>query len=259
MGNLLKEERQQRILDALDENKKVTVPELSRRFGTSEVTIRRDLAELAAGGKLIRAHRGALIRMPAPPEPPVLQRIALEREEKEWIARAAAGLVEEEDSIFIGSGSTMAYLARALIKRQKLTVFTNALNIAVELAAAGGELTVVVTGGVVRSPELSLLGHIAEQTLPELRVTKVFMGMQAISLDGGLTTDHIPEVATTRRIFELASELVVLADHTKLGCTAAAFIAPVARMTTLVTDAHADPMILKKLEAEGVRVIVAAP
>jgi DeoR family fructose operon transcriptional repressor len=257
MGTLLKEERQRLILEELNGNKKVTVPELSQRFGASEVTIRRDLAELAAGGKLIRAHRGALARLPAPPEPPVVQRIALKRDEKERIARAAAELVAEEDSIFIGSGSTMTYLARALLRCKNLTVFTNALNIATELAAAEGDHTVVVTGGMVRSPELSLLGHIAEQTLPEVRVTRVFMGMQAISLDGGLTTDHIPEVATTRRIFEMAPELVVLADHTKLGCTASAYIAPVTRMTALVTDARADPLFLERLRAEGIRVILA--
>jgi len=259
MGNYLKEERQQLILAALDENKKVTVPELSQRFGASEVTIRRDLAELAAGGKLIRAHRGALVRVPAPPEPPVLQRMALERAEKECIARAAAELVADEDTIFIGSGSTMTYFGRALLKHKKLTVFTNALNIANELSLAEGDLTVVVTGGVVRSPELSLLGHITEQTLPELRVSKVFMGMQAISLEGGMTTDHLPEVATTRRIIEMAPELVVLADHTKLGRTAAAFIAPLTRMTTLVSDPQIDPAFLAKLEAEGIRVILSCP
>jgi DeoR family fructose operon transcriptional repressor len=257
MRNLLKEERQQLILKALNEKQRVTVPELSERFGASEVTIRRDLAELAAGGKLIRAHRGALVRVPASVEPPVVQRMALQRVEKECMARAAAALVEAEDSIFIGSGSTMTYLARALLKRPRLTVFTNALNIALELAAAEGNVTVAVTGGVVRSPELSLLGHIAELTLPELRVSKVFMGMQAISMDGGLTTDHIHEVATTRRIFEMAPELVVLADHTKLHLTAAAFIAPVTRMTTLITDHQSSPSFLARLEAEGVRVIVA--
>ncbi len=255
--HLLKEERQQLILEALRENKRVTVPELSARFGASEVTIRRDLAELAAEGKLIRAHRGALARASASTEPPVVQRMALQRVEKECIARAAAALVEHDDSIFIGSGSTMTYFARALLKRPGLTVFTNALNIAMELASAEGDVTVAVTGGVVRSPELSLLGHIAELTLPELRVSKVFMGMQAISIEGGLTTDHIHEVATTRRIFEMATELVVLADHTKLGLTAAAFIAPVTRMTTLVTDGHSSPAFLAKLEAKGIRVIVA--
>jgi DeoR/GlpR family transcriptional regulator of sugar metabolism len=254
---LLKEERQRLILEALQENKKVAVQELSRRFGTSEVTIRRDLQALASGGMLRRAHRGAILVNPAPPEPPVVYRMTLEQREKEAIARQAAELVCDGDSIFVGSGSTTAYLARHLIGRRHLTVVTNALNIAADLALANETITTVVTGGVVRSDELSLLGHIVELTLPEMRVEKVFMGMQAISIEGGLTTDHLPEVAIARKIFEMAPELIVLADHSKLNCMAAAFIAPVARMTTLVTDAGADTQFLAHLEELGIRVILA--
>jgi DeoR/GlpR family transcriptional regulator of sugar metabolism len=258
MDTLLKEERQKLILDALQESNRVTVPELSARFGTSEVTIRRDLADLAAEGKLQRAHRGALRLVPAPPEPPVLQRLSLTQAEKEQIGRAAARLVEEGDSIFIGSGSTTAAFARCLSGLRRLTVVTNALNVAVELAAVPGEWTVVVTGGVVRPAELSLLGHLAEQSLGEVRVSKIFMGMQAISLDGGLTSDHMPEVMTSRRVFEMAPELIVLADHSKLGKTAAAFIAPLERVSSLVTDSGADPAFLAQARARGLRVIVAS-
>jgi DeoR/GlpR family transcriptional regulator of sugar metabolism len=257
MEQLLKEERQQMILEALQDNNKVTVPALSRRFGTSEVTIRRDLSELASTGKLIRAHRGALRVVPAPPEPPVVQRIALERELKERIARAALDLVEDGESIFIGSGSTMSVFARALTCKKRLTVFTNALNVASELAGCEEEVTVVVTGGVVRAQELSLLGHIAELTLPQVHVDKIFMGVQAVNLEDGWTTDHMPEVATTRRILDMAPELIVLADHTKLGRSAAAYIAPAARMKALVTDAQADPKLVALFEASGIRVIVA--
>ena len=256
MDNLLKEERQQLILDALQENNRVTVPELSARFGTSEVTIRRDLADLAGEGKLVRAHRGALKVVPAPPEPPVVQRLSLDQAEKEQIGRAAASLVEEGDSIFIGSGSTAAAFARCLGGLRRLTIVTNALNIAVELAAMGGEWTVIVTGGVVRPAELSLLGHLTEQSLPEVRVSKIFFGMQAISLEGGLTSDHMPEVMTARRIFEMAPELVVLADHTKLGRVAAAYIAPLSRMTVLVSDSQADPHFIAQIRAQQIRVVL---
>lgn len=254
---LLKEERQKLILDALQDNNRVTVPELSARFGTSEVTIRRDLADLASKGKLLRAHRGALRLIPAPPEPPVVQRFSLVQTEKEQIGRAAAALLEEGDSIFIGSGSTTAAFARCLVGMRRLTVVTNALNVAVELAAVPGEWTVVVTGGVVRAAELSLLGHLAEQSLTEVRVSKVFLGMQAISLEGGLTSDHMPEVMTARRILDMAPDLIVLADHSKLGTTAAAFIAPLERISILVTDSGADPAFLSQARARGLRVIVA--
>jgi DeoR/GlpR family transcriptional regulator of sugar metabolism len=256
MVGLLKEERQLRILDALQEDKKATVLELSQRFGTSQVTIRRDLAELAGSGRLIRAHKGALALQPAPAEPPVIQRMSIGREDKDRIAKAAAGLVCEGDSIFVGSGSTMACFARHLAGLKRLTVITNAINVAAELASMGSDFVVVVLGGVVRAPELSLLGHISEQALAEVRFNKIFMGVQALSLESGWTTDHLPEVATTRKIIEMAGELIVLADHTKLGHIAAAWIAPVTRVTTLVTDDQADPVFLSQLQSIGVQVLV---
>jgi len=257
LNSLLKEERQRLILEALHENKKVTVQELSLRFGTSEVTIRRDLQELASSGMLRRAHRGAILVAPAPPEPPVMHRMTLEQHAKDSIARCAASLVSDGDSIFVGSGSTTAYLARHLASRKNLTVVTNALNISADLALATENITTVVTGGVVRAPELSILGHITELTLEEMRVARVFMGMQAISIEGGLTTDHMPEVTTTRKIIDMAPELTVLADHTKLNRMAAAFIYPVTRMTQLITDAGADAHFLARLEELGIHVFIA--
>lgn len=257
MNSLLKEERQRLILEALQENKRVAVQELSLRFGTSEVTIRRDLQELASSGMLRRAHRGAILVTPAPPEPPVMHRMTLEQHAKDSIAHCAAGLVSDGDSIFIGSGSTCAFLARHLATRKNLTVVTNALNIATELALASDNITTVVTGGVVRAPELSILGHIAELTMEEMRVTRIFMGMQAVSIEGGLTTDHLPEVATTRKIVDMTHELTVLADHTKLNRMAAAFIYPVTRMATLITDSAAEAHFLARLEELGIRVIIA--
>jgi DeoR/GlpR family transcriptional regulator of sugar metabolism len=257
MNYLLKDERQSLILNALQENKRATVSELSQRFGTSEVTIRRDLAELTANGRLVRKHRGALAVVTALPEAPAIQRNAIETDSKEAIARAAAQLVQDGDSIFVGSGSTMTFFARCLVHCKRLTVITNALNIASELASLDVDLTIVVIGGVLRKAELSLLGHIAEQTLTELRVNKIFMGVQALSIKGGWTTDHLPEVQTARRILAMAPGLVVLADHTKLGCTAAAFIAPVSRLTTLVTDQQADAVFLAQLSAQGVQILTA--
>ena len=143
---ILKEERQRLILDALRNNHQVTVADLSRRFAVSEVTIRRDLRELHAQGELHRAHGGAIAATPAPPEPPVVQRMLQAEHCKECIGRAAVTLVADGESVFIGSGSTTAYVARHLVNRQNLTVVTNALTVATELAAAPG-VTVVVTGG----------------------------------------------------------------------------------------------------------------
>jgi DeoR/GlpR family transcriptional regulator of sugar metabolism len=257
MSTYLKEERQQLILESIQQDKKVTVSDLSKRFGISEVTIRRDLQELASSGQLLRTHRGALAARQAPPEPPVVQRMHLQRITKERISSYAATLISDGDSIFIGSGSTTHFLAGSLAEKKNLTVFTNALSIAQELSSSAEEITVVVIGGVLRKPELSLLGHIAELSLSEIRYDKVFMGMQAVSIFDGLTTDHLPEVTTTRRVIENGRELIVLADHSKLGKTAAAFIAPIQVMHTLVTDDQADGEFIQELQNLAIQVILA--
>lgn len=252
----LKEERQQLILETLRDNRQVTVAELIRRFDVSEVTIRRDLREMDERGVLRRAHGGAVAAVPVPPEPPVVRRMIQAESCKECIGRTAATLVSDGDSVFIGSGSTTTYVARHLLDRKDLTVVTNALTIAIELAPAEG-VTVVVTGGMMRDSELSLIGHITEQSLREVRVDKIIMGMRAISLDAGMTNDYLPEVMTDRTIIEMAPELILVADHTKFGKVASAYVAPIERVTTLVTDAQVDTKTLSRLEAMGIRVIVA--
>ena len=255
MASLLKEERHQLILEALRDRQQVTVDELCRRFHVSEVTIRRDLRELDAQGALRRAHGGAIAATPAPPEPPVVQRMTQVESFKACIGRAAAALVSDGDSVFIGSGSTTAHVARNLVDRKDLTVVTNALNVATELASASG-VTVVVTGGMMRASELSLVGHITDQALREVRVDKAIMGMRAISLEAGMTNDYLPEVMTDRAIIEMAPELIVVADHSKFGQVASAYVAPVERVTTLVTDPRTDAGMLARLQEMGVRIIV---
>lgn len=256
MADLLKEERQQLILESVKDNRQATVVELSRRFDVSEVTIRRDLRELAAQGVLRRAHGGAILAVAVAPEPPVVQRMGWAEHCKSCIGRAAAALVADGDSVFIGSGSTTAHVARHLMGRRNLTVVTNALTIATELASAEG-VTVVVTGGLMRPSELSLVGHITELALHELRVDKVIMGMRAISLEAGMTNDFLPEVMTDRTIIQMAAELIVVADHTKFGKIASAYVAPVERVTTLVTNPETDPQLLARLRELGIRIIVA--
>jgi DeoR/GlpR family transcriptional regulator of sugar metabolism len=254
---VLKEERQSIILERLEKDRQVRVAGLSDALGVSKVTIRRDLREMDEQGKLRRAHGGAVVAEPAPPEPPVVQRLARVKHCKECIGREAAALVADGESVFIGSGSTTACVARNLTGRRNLTVVTNALSVGTELAGAVG-VTVVVTGGMMRHSELSLVGHIAEQSLREVRVDKVIMGMQAISLEAGMTNDYLPEVMTDRTILEMAPDLIVVADHTKFGKVASAFIAPTDRITTLITDSEASAEFVSALEQMGVRVIVAA-
>jgi DeoR/GlpR family transcriptional regulator of sugar metabolism len=254
--NPLKRTRQKKILKAIQNNRQATVAELSLLFKVSEVTIRRDLRELANMGMLYRAHGGAVALSSSLPEPPVVKRMGQTAHCKLGIAQAAARLVFDGDSVFIGSGSTTAYVARQLVNRKNLTVTTNALTVATELASAEG-ITVVVTGGMMRPSELSLIGHITEISLREVRVDKIIMGIPAISLEQGLTNDYLPEVMTDRTIIEMAPELILVADHTKFGKVGSAFVASLTRVTCLVTDSETDPEILDRVQDMGIRIIFA--
>jgi len=256
MRGLLREERHQQILDIARKQSRVIPIELSRTLGVSEITIRRDIQELAAKGFLKRAHGGAILAKPAIEEPPILHRMLQNSEYKDAIGRATAKLIKDGDSIFLSSGSTTAYVARHLVNRKKLTVVTNALNIGTELATAE-DLTVVVVGGMLRPSELSLVGHIAELSLKEIRVEKVLIGIPAISLEHGLTNDYLPEVLTDRAILNMASKLILVADHTKFNKVASAYVSPLERVTTLVTDKLTDPFMLDKIRQLGIEVILA--
>jgi DeoR/GlpR family transcriptional regulator of sugar metabolism len=255
MSGLIKEERLQRILQIVQKDGHATAGDLARGFEVSEITIRRDLSQLEERGFVRRAHGGAIIATPAPLGPPIIQRLAQEKECKEAIARTAAALVKDGESIFIGSGSTASYVARNLTNYKHLTVVTNALNVSTDLATAAN-ITVVVLGGMMRHGELSLIGHIAEQSLREVTLDKVIIGIPAIDLKAGLTNDYLPEVVTDRTILSRGREVILVADHTKCGIVASAFVAPLNRVTTFITDTQTSPEFLEGVREQGVKVIV---
>ncbi len=253
---MLREERKRKISQFIKENKKATVAELSKLFEVSESTIRRDLGALDEQGVIQRAHGGAVVVEQATPEPPIIQRVAENEEEKSRIGRAAAELVRDGETVFLGSGTTTLEVARNLVERDNLTVITNALNIA-NLFAGKSNITVIIVGGLLRHSELSMIGHITEQVLKELHADKVIMGMRAVSIEEGLTSDYLPETMTDRTIIRFAPEVILVADHTKFGKISTAYVAPVEQITTLVTDAETDPALLSRLRDMGIQVIVA--
>jgi DeoR/GlpR family transcriptional regulator of sugar metabolism len=255
MPGLIKEERLNKILQVIQKDGYAMVGDLARIFGVSEITIRRDLNELDEKGFINRAHGGAIISTSTALEAPIIHRLLQEKECKEAIARTAAAMISDGESIFIGSGSTAAYVARYLHNKH-LTVVTNALNVSTDLATAEG-ITVVVLGGMMRHEELSLIGHIAEQSLNEVTIDKVIIGIPAIDLVAGLTNDYLPEVITDRTILNRAREVILVADHTKCGIVASAFVAPLNRVTTFITDNLTSPEFLEGVRAQGVKVIVA--
>ncbi len=249
-------ERQQEILKYLQEHRRITVADICRLFAVSEATARRDLEALAAKGRIQRVRGGAILSAPAPPEPPLLERAREQADAKSRIGQAAAMLVSDGESVFLGSGTTVLEVARHLLDRKDLTVITNSLPV-INLLAGKPNITLISLGGMLRPSELSFIGHITEQALAEVRAEKVIMGTRAISLEHGLTNDYLPETLTDRAILKAGRQVIVVADHTKLGVIASAFLAPLKAVDVLVTDGDADPDFVQALEEQGVQVILA--
>ena len=253
---MLNHPRALKILEFLKQNQSLRVSDLSQFLNVSKATIRRDLERLEVAGQVQRVHGGVLSARSLLQEPSVLQRMTECADEKRSIARAAARLISDDLSVFIGSGSTALEVARNLIGRQGLTVITNSLPI-INLLARELGFTVVATGGVMRASEMSFIGHITDLALREVRVDKVVIGIPAIDIKMGLTNDYLPEVVTDRAILNLGQELILVVDHSKFGKVASAYLAPLERVTTLVTDSQVDPETIEQIRQLGIRVIVA--
>jgi DeoR/GlpR family transcriptional regulator of sugar metabolism len=237
------------------QRQQVSVADVCEMFGISEATARRDLDQLASTGSIQRVHGGAIANNEAPPEPPVLQRSSWQHEEKLRIANLAGTLIDAGDTVFISSGTTTLAVAHVLRERNDLTIVTNSLPVMNVMAESGN--TVIALGGMLRPSESSFIGHLAVQGLAELRISKIIFGVRGIDVVHGLTNDYLPETVTDRAILSAGRQVIVVADHTKLGRTAPAFVAPLSAMHTLVTDHAANPAIVDAISDIGVRVMLA--
>jgi DeoR/GlpR family transcriptional regulator of sugar metabolism len=247
-------DRQLQILDVIEQRQRLTVAEIVQQFAVSEATARRDLEALASQGKVQRVHGGAIAVEPSPPELPILERKNEQEHEKARIGRKAAELVRAGETIFLGSGTTVLEVARALRERTGLTILTNSLPVLNTLSTTDN--TIICLGGMLRPSELSFIGHITEQALAEVRADKVFMGTRAITLEG-LTNEYIPETMTDRASLRVGREIIIVADHTKFGRAATVLLAPLEKIHTLVTDHETDQEFVQALREKNINIILA--
>jgi DeoR/GlpR family transcriptional regulator of sugar metabolism len=249
-------DRQLQILQLVERQQRISVADICTTFDVSKATARRDLVTLASEGKVQRVHGGAIALTQAPPEQPILQRQREQTDEKIRIGQVAAALVQDGETVFLGSGTTVLEVARTLRVRRNLTVLTNSLPVVNTLAGVEG-ITVICLGGMLRDSELSFIGHITEQALAEVRADKVFIGTRAISLEYGLTHEHLPETMTDRAILKAGKEIIVLADHTKFGLAATVRLAPLERIHTIVTDEQTPRDFADVVQKKGIRLVIA--
>lgn len=244
------------ILDLVEERRAVSLAELVDTLGISPATARRDLTELADQALLTRTHGGATLAEGGT-ELPVALRDTRHAAAKHAIARSAvARLPRERHVVALSGGTTTASVARELAVRSDLTVVTNSLSIA-QLLSSGSGVRVVMTGGFLRPQSLELVGALAEHTFSAVNVGTAVLGADGVSAGAGVTTHDETEARTNHAMVAKAQRTVVVADGSKVGRVALAQMAPLDQITTLITDASADPVELERIRASGVEVVVA--
>jgi DeoR family transcriptional regulator, aga operon transcriptional repressor len=250
---VLNEERRRLILKMLDNDGRVLVGVLAKRFRTSQVTIRKDLDILQSKGRIHRTHGGALpSRDSALDDPTLREKEKLRRKEKLLIAAAAAGMVREGQVVILDSGTTTTAIARALREFENLTIITNAVNIAAELS--GSSLEVILTGGTLRKNSFSLVGPIAEETLRRLNADILFLGVDGFDVHYGLSTPNLLEAKVNRAMMEVARITVAVCDSSKFGRRSLSSIARPSDLHHLITDRGIPKSDLATLKKIGTQV-----
>ena len=236
----------------LSENGSVGIDQAASRLSVSAATIRRDLQRLESQQLLARTHGGAVARGVLF-ELPLRYRGGHFQEEKRRIARAAAGRVADGSAVGLTGGTTTSAVARALAERKGLTIVTNALNIASELAVRP-QLRLVVTGGVVRSEVDELAGPLAEVTLADLQLDTAFVGVEGLTVDAGLTGHDEAEVYTNRAMIRRARRVIVVTHSSKIGLVSFARVCSIEDVDELITDCGADEVAVQELRSVGLTV-----
>ena len=245
-------ERLSAILEHLSRSGTLEAGPLATELGVSAATIRRDLELLDRQRLLTRTHGGA-VGQGVVYELPLRYKGARHRDEKRRIAAAAAERIADGMAIGLTGGTTCTEVARAIVDRERLTVVTNALNIASELAVRPN-LKLVVTGGVARPESYELVGPMAEQALAGLNLDVVCLGVDGIDAEVGCTTHHEVEAHTDLALIRRARHTIVVADGSKIGTVAFARICSVDAVDELVTDKTADRRALGAIGEAGVSV-----
>ena len=250
---MLSEERRREILEIVQSDGRVLVGDLSKRFNTSLITIRKDLEFLHHHGLLERTHGGALpLRIGALNDRTLQEKERLHRQEKLRIAAAAVKMIRTGQVIILDSGTTTTAIARACRHFRSLTIITNATNISAELA--GTAIDVILTGGVLRKNSFSLVGPLAEEALRKLNADLFFLAVDGFDVRYGLTTPNLLEARVNRAMAEAARRTVVVCDSSKFGRRSLSLILPTSSVHETITDRKISKHDLKALREAKVGV-----
>lgn len=248
-------ERHEDILNKLKDNGKVSVQKLSDELSVSEVTIRKDLRILEDKNLLFRTHGGATQSNPYTSDRHIEEKAKIMAKAKEAIAKEAVKMIGDNDSIILASGTTIMALARHIKPVSSLNVITSALNVSLELSDRE-HVEITQLGGQLRPSSNSVVGKYSEQFLENITCGVLFLGVDGIDLNFGITTTNLMEASLNQHSIEVAQYTVVLADSTKFGKRGFSRICNLDQIQHIITDDGVSPETVRKLEERGVRVTI---
>jgi len=249
-------ERHKYIIDKLNKEGIVHVADLSKELNVTMVTVRKDLKILEDKKMLFRSHGSATPSSPYVNDRPVDEKRLVMVDEKKKIAMCAANMIEEDDAIIIASGTTVAALASYIPSNHKATVLTSAINVTIALINHPNIETVQL-GGVIRKSSSSAVGHYAEEMLANFSCNKLFLGVDGISPDFGLTTSNMMEAHLNSNMIKSVQKVIVLADSSKFGRKGFGKICDIDDIDSIITDQGISEHFRTKLEERGIEVIIA--
>lgn len=248
---MTKEERHSLIIDTLIKHESIMVSDLSSLLAVSAVTIRKDLTELEKDNKLYRSHGKAILINPYINNRSVNEKEKLYRDEKKQIGKAAASLITKDDSIIIASGTTVLAFARSIRPTHRLTVISASLQVS-EILGSNESIDVVQLGGSLRNSSLSAVGKYAEAPLADFSCSKLFLGVDGIDLDFGITTTDIREADLNKVMMRAAQKTIVLADSSKFRRRGFSKIANMDEIDLIITDSHISDKLAQRIESMGI-------
>jgi DeoR/GlpR family transcriptional regulator of sugar metabolism len=245
-------ERRQSLLDILRKQPGLRVPELALALDVSEGTVRNDLNALEEQGLLMRVHGGAVLKQQDQfQNNSFVRRHQQNAAAKFAIAREAAVLVNDGDSILMDASSTAYYFAKALSERRRLRVMTNGFEVARQLAQNSTN-TVILIGGVVNNESSSVTGLLSEHIIEEFKIQKAFLSCSGFSLERGMTEVHLAEAQLKRKMVESSQQLFALVDSSKFGKEDLTSFARPEKVNCLFTDKHLSPEWAARLKQAGI-------
>ncbi len=248
-------ERHELILKKLAKYGNVSAIELSKEFKVSSVTIRKDLKLLEERELLFRSHGRAIPFNPYITTRPINEKEKISVEEKRSIATAAAGTVEPNDNIIIASGTTLIEFARQIREVENLTVITASLNTAL-IVSKVPHVEVIQLGGIIRASSSSIIGPLGEKMLAEFTCNKLYLGVDGIDIEHGLTTTNSMEASLNKVMIKSAQKIIVLVDSSKFGKKGFGRICGLDNVDQIITDTGIDTTTKERLLELGIEVLV---